>query len=275
MERSFDIRFPAESDYEKLKALWKTAFDDGEESLDSFFKNTVSPERVLAVYRDDIPVSALYMLESEIVSHGKAYCAYYIYAVCTHPRYRGMGLMKSLFNRLFEIAGARGIDYLFLVPEEKYLFEVYKKQGFETGFSYSQKTLHRSGFETGKEEKTDNLSYGEYREFISRNPREFPVAVLKESTFDSFFSSVSGEVKVIHVKNAGYALVEETEEQLTVFELFGDEKRLLRAVFQNTEKISLIYRYKTKEDSFPYGMYYKFGNVPKIENGFFGIPYST
>ena len=35
------------------------------------------------------------------------------------------------------------------------------------------------------------------------------------------------------------------------------------------------YRYKTNEDSFPYGMYYKFGNVPKIENGFFGIPYST
>lgn len=275
MEKSFDVRFPLERDYEKLKKLWRTAFDDGEDSLDSFFKNTVSPERVLAVFRGDTPVSALYMLESEIVFRGKTYRSYYIYAVCTHPDFRKKGLMKSLFNRLFEIAEERGIDYLFLVPEEKYLFEVYKKQGFETGFTYSRKTLYRGDFETGKEEITDNLSYGEYRGIISRNPREFPVAVLKESTFESFFGSVSGEVKAVYIKDVGYALAEETEEQLTVFELFGDEKRLLSAVFRNTDKNSLIYRYKTNKDSFPYGMYYKFGNVPKIENGFFGIPYST
>ncbi|MGN1316626.1 MAG: GNAT family N-acetyltransferase [Acutalibacteraceae bacterium] len=275
MEKFFDVRFPLESDYEKLKALWKTAFDDGEESLDAFFKNTVSPERVLAVFHGDTPVSALYMLESEILFHGKTYFAYYIYGVCTHPDFREKGLMKSLFNRLFEIAAERNVDYLFLVPEEKYLFEVYRKQGFETGFFYSQKTLYKRDFESENEEKADNLTYGEYRKIISRNPREFPVAVLKESTFNSFFSSLSGEVKVIHIKNAGYALVEETAEQLTVFELFGDEKRLLRAVFQNTEKTSVIYRCKTNENSFPYGMYYKFGNVPKIENGFFGIPYST
>lgn len=275
MEKSFDVRFPLESDYEKLKTLWKTAFDDGDESLDFFFKNTVSPERVLAVFRGDMPVSALYMLESDVIISGKEYSAYYIYAVCTHPDFRGRGLMKSLFNRLFEIAGARDIDYLFLVPEEEYLFEVYKKQGFERGFFYSPKTLYKRDFEMGKEEKTDSLSYGEYRDIISRNPREFPLAVLRESTFNSFFSSVGGEVKVIYVKNVGYALVEETREQLTVLELFGDEKRLLKAVFQNTEKDSLVYRCKADEVSIPYGMYYKFGNVPKIEKGFFGIPYST
>ena len=85
MEKSFDVRFPLERDYEKLKKLWRTAFDDCEDSLDFFFKNTVSPERVLAVFWGDTPVSALYMLESEIVFRGKTYRSYYIYAVCTHP----------------------------------------------------------------------------------------------------------------------------------------------------------------------------------------------
>ena len=68
MEKSFEIRFPLESDYENLKALWRTAFDDTEESLDCFFKNTVSPERVLSVFKDGKPVSTLYMLESEIIN---------------------------------------------------------------------------------------------------------------------------------------------------------------------------------------------------------------
>ena len=60
MENSFEIRFPLESDYENLKALWQTAFDDTKESLDYFFKNTISPERVLAVFDGSVPVSALY-----------------------------------------------------------------------------------------------------------------------------------------------------------------------------------------------------------------------
>ena len=67
MEKSFEIRFPLESDYENLKKLWQTAFDDTAESLDFFFENTVSPDRVLVAFDSDKPVSALYMLESDIV----------------------------------------------------------------------------------------------------------------------------------------------------------------------------------------------------------------
>ena len=75
MQKSFEIRFPQEGDYNSLKALWQTAFDDSAESLDCFFENTVTPERVLAAFENGIPVSALYMLEADIVNGGKGYCA--------------------------------------------------------------------------------------------------------------------------------------------------------------------------------------------------------
>lgn len=275
MEKSFEIRFPLESDYENLKALWRTAFDDTEESLDCFFKNTVSPERVLSVFKDGKPVSALYMLESEIIKDKKTYSAYYIYAVCTHPDFRGKGLMKSLFEELFNVAKSRNIDYLFLVPEEEYLFKIYEKLGFKNGFSYSQKTLFKRDFNNVDNIKTQNLTYEKYRNFTKENPKNVPFAVLKKSTFNSFFQSVSGEVKTVFVEYEGYVLYEETEEKLLVFELFGNENLLLNVVFQNTEKEEIIYRQISNDNPIPYGMFYKLSDVPEIKNGFFGIPYAN
>ena len=275
MEKSFEIRFPLESEYEKLKALWQTAFDDTKESLDFFFKNSVSPQRVLAVFEEGKPVSALYMLESDILISGKTYSAYYIYAVCTHPDYRGKGLMKSLFEELFKVAESRKIAYLFLVPEEEYLFGIYKNLGFKNGFFYSYERVFKKDFNITKNIENTKLTYEAYRKCIFENPKENPVAILKESTFKSFFNSVSGEVKIVFVENEGYALFEETEEQLTVFELFGNENLLLNAVFQNTEKEKIIYRKKADKNAIPYGMYYKLNDAPEIENGFFGISYAT
>ena len=275
MEKSFEIRFPLESEYENLKVLWQTSFDDSKESLDYFFQNTVSPERVLSVFKDREPVSALYMLESEIIKDNKTYSAYYIYAVCTHPDYRGKGLMKSLFEELFKVAKSRNIDYLFLVPEEEYLFNLYRKLGFKNGFSYSFKILFKRDFNNIQNIENQKPTYEIYRKFIEKNQKNVPVAVLKETTFNSFFSSVSGEVKTVFVENEGYALYEETEEKLTVFELFGNESLILNEVFNNTQKEEIIYRKVANENTIPYGMFYKLNDVPEIQNGFFGIPYSN
>lgn len=275
MEKSFEIRFPLEGDYEKLKELWKMSFDDSKESLDFFFENTVSPERVLAAFDGEIPVSVLYMLESEILIDKKEYSAYYIYAVCTHPDYRGNGLMKRLFREAFKVARERGIDYLFLVPEEEYLFEIYKKIGFKIGFSYSQEIIYKKDLCDSTKKKTGKITYESYRDCIKENAKNVPLAVLKESTFNSFFNSVSGQVKAIFIENEGYALFEETEKQLVIHELFGNETILLNEVLKKTEKEKIIYRNIATLNPFPYGMYYRINNVPEIRNGFFGIPYSN
>lgn len=274
MEKSFEIRHPRVSEYESLKALWQTAFDDTKESLDFFFRNTVSSERVLAAFDGGEPVSVLYMLESEIAAKGKAYSAYYIYAVCTHPRYRGKGLMKSLFSELFKVAAGRGIDYLFLVPEEEYLFGVYEKLGFKIGFYYSAEEVYRKDY---KNPVTINrkFNYEDYKKCVTAYPENVPVATLCESTFNSFFNSQSGEIKTVFCENGGYALFEENEKSLVIFELFGDENLLLSKVFGVTEKQSAILRKAANENPVPYGMYYILNGAPEIRNGFFGLPYSN
>ncbi len=275
MEKSFEIRFPFESDYENLKALWQTAFDDSKESLDFFFENTVSPDRVLAVFQNGKPVSALYMLESEIIKDKKTYSAYYVYAVCTHPDYRGKGLMKSLFEELFKVAKTRNVDYLFLVPEEAYLFNIYEKLGFKKGFSYSEKVVFKKDFINDSKNQIRKLTYKNYRKILFESSVNVPLAILKETTFNSFFNSVSGEVKTAFIENEGYALYEETEEKLTVYELFGNEEVLINAVFQNTEKEKIIYRTVADNNPVSYGMFYKLNDAPEIQNGFFGIPYAN
>ena len=275
MEKSFEIRFPLKSDYENLKALWQTAFDDTKESLDYFFKNTISPERVLAVFDGSVPVSALYMLESDILNNEKSYSAYYIYAVGTHPDYRGKGLMKKLFKELFKIAKSRNVDYLFLVPEEEYLFEIYERLGFKTGFAYSEKVVFKKDFINDREHQIQKFTYKDYRKILYESSGKTPVAILKESTFNAFFNSVSGEVETVFIENEGYALYEENDEKLTVFELFGNEKLLLSRIFENTEKEEIALRKIAKENSVPYGMYYKLNDDPEIRNGFFGIPYAN
>ena len=275
MEKSFEIRFPLEGEYESLKALWQTSFDDTKESLDSFFRKSVAPERVLVAFEEGKPVSALYMLESEILIKEKAYSSYYIYAVCTHPECRGRGLMKTLFEVLFRVAESRGIDYLFLVPEQEQLFRIYEGLCFKNGFSYSEKTLFKKDFNDIEKIKTEKITYEKYRDVIKRCNKTTPVAVLKGSTFASFFNSVSGEVKAVFVENEGYALFEEAEKGVVIYELFGNEDVLLKAVLQNTEGNEIVYRYPTSENPIPYGMYYKINDVPEIKNGFFGIPYAN
>lgn len=275
MQKSFEIRFPQESDYNNLKALWQTSFDDSAESLEWFFKNTVDSERVLAVFEKDHPVSALYMLEADVTNKGKSYSAYYIYAVCTHPQYRGKGLMKSLFDELFNVAKGRGIDYLFLVPEKGYLFEIYKSLGFEVGFTYSQKIVSKKDFKVVATPQAQALTYEAYRSAIMNYSKGLPVAVLKQSTFTSFFNSVSGQVKAVFINGQGYALYEDTPEALTVFELFGNTELVLSAVFNLAKRDEIVLRQFADNNSIPYGMYYKINQVPEIHNGFFGIPYSN
>ena len=133
----------------------------------------------------------------------------------------------------------------------------------------------KKDFINDRKNKIQKLTYRDYRKILFENSVNDPLAILKESTFNSFFNSVSGEIKIVSVENEGYALYEETKEKLTIFELFGNEKLLLNAVFENTEKESLVYRQIAKENSIPYGMYYKINDVPEIKNGFFGIPYSN
>lgn len=276
MRKLTDVHFINEKDYPELKKLWQTSFDDTDEELNSFFEKTVLPDNALAIFDGENPVSVLYMLESEIAFFGERYSAYYVYAVCTHPDYRGKGLMTRLFDKLKEVSKKRGIAYLFLVPESETLFEMYKKQGFRNGFYYNEKSVCKPVAENVYNNSVKRISYGEYEKFSLEKSENTAVAFLDEKAFNSFFSSVNGEVHSFSLEN-GYALYLQNDDTVTVYEYFGDEKEILNVVFSKTNAESVTVRIPSidTKKAKPYGMYLPLGDYPEIKNAFFGISYST
>ena len=271
MQKLFDVRNPREDEYEALKALWLRCFDDSPSVVERFFKNAVTAENVVAAFSDGEPVSVLYIIESTVTNNGKDYKAFYIYAVCTDPDFRGKGLMKKCFDFLFALSKERGVDYLFLVPAEESLFEMYKKLGFKNGFYYSEKIVCSKDF-TGETETFENLSFEDYKFIRKSFSDKLNLATLGEKGFKGFLSPESETVKALKCGN-GYVVYEKENDTVTVHELFGDENSLLKCVFKLTNMTSLTVRGFADEKTVPFGMYLGVSDAPPIDNAFFGIAY--
>lgn len=272
MQKSFDLRTVTPCDYEELKKLWALCFDDEPEVINNFFNKTVIPENVIATFCGKKAVNAMYLVESEIKIGQDKYNAFYIYAVCTDPIYRGNGLMRKAFDLLEEMTVSREIDYLFLVPAGESLFKMYEKSGFKTGFTYIEEVVSLTDAVT-KTEKLSVLTYENYLKSRNVFSEEIPLATLKEKGFDSFYLPVGDTVKCV-CNNSGYAVFEIENGQVTVHELFGDKMSLVNAVCSLSGKTEVTLR-KPAENGcgIPFGMYRAFGDVPEINDAFFGIPY--
>lgn len=111
-----------------LRALWKEAFGDSDQFLDSFFSTAFAPERYHCLLDGDKPVSALYWLPCHLDGRPIAY----IYAVATAESHRGQGLCRQLMSETHEILKQHGYHGAILVPATPELFDLYRKFGYRT-----------------------------------------------------------------------------------------------------------------------------------------------
>ena len=80
---------PARSeDIPQLKALWKLVFGDADELIDAFFALLWPDCRTAVVEENGTVVAAAYAVRLENIR--------YIYAVATHPEYRGRGYGEAV-----------------------------------------------------------------------------------------------------------------------------------------------------------------------------------
>ena len=117
-----------------LRRLWQQAFGDPEEFLDIFFSVAYSPDRCRCLYEDGQLGAALYWFD---VSCGGQSMAY-LYAVATHPDFRGRGLCRRLMADTEAHLEALGYTGVLLVPEKPSLREMYAKMGYEEGTTVSE-----------------------------------------------------------------------------------------------------------------------------------------
>ena len=86
------------TDYTQHKQLYLLCFtEDTAEDAELLFKNVFSKAKMVCEYNaEGLPIAMLYLMDAKIVDNGKKDDYYYLYAACTHPSYRGKGIMGSL-----------------------------------------------------------------------------------------------------------------------------------------------------------------------------------
>lgn len=108
-----------------LRRLWKTVFGDSDAFLDSFFRIAFSPERCKYLEADGKTVCALYWFDCSFEGGRLAY----LYAVATHPEYRGKGLASRLIAETHAHLQSLGYAGTVLKPA-KGLFPFYERLGY-------------------------------------------------------------------------------------------------------------------------------------------------
>lgn len=270
MQRLYDFRAVTTDDFPALKGMWQEIFGDSESSVDNFFLKTAEVNKILATFYCKEPVSVLYLLDSTIRVGGCDYKAYYVYAVCTKAEHRGEGLMKKLLDMACEKASRDGVSYLYLVPAERSLFELYGKCGYKTGFYYKEVELKKNDFPQGDYTIT-HLTYDEFKKY--RQGEGYTLATPCEKMFNSFYCPADDDVKVICVAGEGYGVVEKCDGGYIVHELFGNENAVISCIFNLLGCDTLTVKKPSASGGAPYGMYKTVGDAPELTDGFFGIPY--
>lgn len=130
----FDEINATENDFDDIVKIWQMAFSDSEDYIRNFLKMMYKDGNCIVSRVDNKVVSMLFLLECQLVVKEVPYSAYYVYAAATHPDFEGKGHMKFVLSKAIEIAKARGVDFLILVPAETWLFDFYGRFGFETKF---------------------------------------------------------------------------------------------------------------------------------------------
>lgn len=117
---------PEEGRIPALRALWKEAFGDGDEFLDSFFTTAFSPLRCRCTVAAGETAAALYWFDCLWQSRPAAY----LYAVATARAYRGQGLATALMEDTHRYLAAHGYAGAVLVPGSGELFRFYHRLGY-------------------------------------------------------------------------------------------------------------------------------------------------
>ena len=106
------------------EALYHMAFPGEPEVFTKAMFDRFYPSCIRTVCEDGKPVSMLFSIPYPLVSDEGTHEAHYLYAVATHPDYRGRGLAKQLL-----LAEAQHYP-VFLRPMTPSLFDFYAKAGF-------------------------------------------------------------------------------------------------------------------------------------------------
>lgn len=139
-----ELRTSVPGDEPELKALWKAVFEDEDAVIDSFFELLYKPGTAWVFVCGGHIVSAAYVLKlGDFALEGNVRPCRVIYALGTHPEYRGRGFGSRVLKAACDSSNALGRT--FIVPAGQALFDFYKKYGFTAYFNVREVTADDPG----------------------------------------------------------------------------------------------------------------------------------
>ncbi len=133
----FTIRDSRTGDEPQLRELWRTAFGDSDEYIDSFFENLFRTDECVVAEADGKVVSAMYVLPGETVFpfRKNRLTAGYTYALATLPEYRSRGIGRAVYKAASDKA-LGSADAACVLPAEESLYPFYENASGAKPFSF-------------------------------------------------------------------------------------------------------------------------------------------
>ncbi|MEG0570570.1 MAG: GNAT family N-acetyltransferase [Oscillospiraceae bacterium] len=265
------IMSPQYKDISSLKQIWKEAFSDNDEFINSFFENCFSTTSCLAYYVNNRPVSMLFMLECDVFYNGIINKAMYIYAVATLKQFRSNGFMRSLEQNASTIATDKNKDLMILIPQSSELFKMYSKLGYTTAFFNAYKSYKRPKLD-GLSPLYDVKKLSELDFFSKRtcflNDLNFYASLDKKYNDFICKSNAMYDINAYSV-NDEYVLGFKNNNQFEVIESsikYENIDKILPSLFLkfDVEKISFKNIINKNTDLKPYGMAKLLNNAVKL-----------
>ncbi len=163
-----------------IKNLWKLCFNDSEAFIDLYFRLRYNDEVNIAIESGDEVIAALQMLPYPMTFGGKTIQTAYVSGACTHPDYRGRGVMHELLAQSFTRMLHNDIALSTLIPAEPWLFGYYERHGYAPVFNRRAVTFTASPAPEADERyalKVSNEYKAKSYEFLNRKLGERPYCI--------------------------------------------------------------------------------------------------
>lgn len=129
---------------EQVKALWRLCFGDREEFIEMYFDSRYNNEVNITIDSGNEIISALQMLPYPMTFCGQEVSTTYISGACTHPDYRGRGVMRELLSQAFTRMLKSEVLFSTIIPAEPSLFDYYARDGYVPIFRYIEQPIRVS-----------------------------------------------------------------------------------------------------------------------------------
>jgi predicted acetyltransferase len=236
------IRFAHSSDYDAIIALWNRCFGDDTTFTNWFFQNQYQADHTLLYVNGDKLCAMVQMLPYELQkSSDEIISVTYIYGACTAPEHRRKGLMAELLKESFRIDQQNGRAASILIPAEPWLFDFYRKYGYEAAFSVSNEMVKRDSAIVGRgairiltETDSDSLNacYSAHLNapYLRRTKEDWKKQI---QMFQDLCGMPLGWYDSENKKMHGYAFVWKNEDGLWAQEIIADEReQMLQMLLQ-------------------------------------------